>query len=333
MGPPGAASRADADFVAAGRLFAETGQELEAVYTVDNRAIVAFASGDLPVALSFLDAATPALPAAEVPSQRSHRPMRRPAGGRAGRRRAGRGGRRGAGDGADPRPVHQAGRTAADRGQLRAGRGPATGRPGLGAGRVPPVPVAAQCLVAGQRRACWSRRATQAGPVSARLLREANRAAALLDALGSGDAAQAHLLAGRVALDLGRRDDAERHLAAAAGPAGAARRWRGPAAGSARRCEPRPRAVRAALLAACRRGLEVLDEHRLTLGASELRAQATAHGAELAVLAQRQAARARRPRLLLTWSERWRATALAVPAGAAARPTRNSTPAWPRCGA
>jgi hypothetical protein len=37
------------------------------------------------------------------------------------------------------------------------------------------------------------------------------------------------------------------------------------------------------------------------------------HGAELAMLAQRHAARAGRPRLLLTWSERWRATALAVP--------------------
>jgi hypothetical protein len=56
-----------------------------------------------------------------------------------------------------------------------------------------------------------------------------------------------------------------------------------------------------------------LDEHRFTLGASELRAQATAQGAELAALAQRHAAQARRPRLLLDWSERWRATALAVP--------------------
>jgi hypothetical protein len=67
------------------------------------------------------------------------------------------------------------------------------------------------------------------------------------------------------------------------------------------------------MLTACRRGLDVLDEHRLGLGASELRAQATVHGAELAALAQRYAARARRPRLLLTWSERWRATAYAVP--------------------
>ena len=68
------------------------------------------------------------------------------------------------------------------------------------------------------------------------------------------------------------------------------------------------------MLAACRRGLDVLDEHRLTLGASELRAQASVHGAELAALAQRHAARAGRPRLLLAWSERWRATAQAVPA-------------------
>jgi hypothetical protein len=68
------------------------------------------------------------------------------------------------------------------------------------------------------------------------------------------------------------------------------------------------------MLAACRQGLRILDEHRLTLGASELRAQASVHGAELAALAQRHAARAGRPRLLLAWSERWRATAQAVPA-------------------
>ena len=68
------------------------------------------------------------------------------------------------------------------------------------------------------------------------------------------------------------------------------------------------------MLAACRRGLEVLDEHRLTLGASELRAQATARGGELAALAQRHVVRTHHPRLLLAWTERWRATALTVPA-------------------
>jgi hypothetical protein len=49
------------------------------------------------------------------------------------------------------------------------------------------------------------------------------------------------------------------------------------------------------------------------LGAAELRAHATAHGAELAALAQRAALRSGQPRLLLEWSERWRAVALAVP--------------------
>jgi tetratricopeptide (TPR) repeat protein len=52
IGSPG---RADDDFVAAGRLYAATSQELESIYTVHNRALSAFALGDLPAALSFLD--------------------------------------------------------------------------------------------------------------------------------------------------------------------------------------------------------------------------------------------------------------------------------------
>src|SRR5260370_25421992 len=69
------------------------------------------------------------------------------------------------------------------------------------------------------------------------------------------------------------------------------------------------------MLVACRSVLVVRDDHRFTLGAAELRAQATAHGAELAALAQRHAAHAHRPRFFLAWTERWRAAALAVPAG------------------
>jgi hypothetical protein len=153
-----------------------------------------------------------------------------------------------------------------------------------------------------------------AGFVSSQLLRSAKQAAGRLEALSPGEAAQAHLLAGRVALDLGRRGDADGHLIEAArsrgrGPAMTrASGWLSEALRAEALRDPRR------LLAACRRGLEVLDEYRFTLGASELRAQATAHGAELAALAQRHAALARRPRLLLAWSERWRATALAVPA-------------------
>jgi hypothetical protein len=152
------------------------------------------------------------------------------------------------------------------------------------------------------------------GPVSGRLLHAANRAAVRLEGLGSGEATQARLLAGRVALDLGRHREADRHLSAAA-------RSRRRGAAMSRATGWLSEALRAdaaverrRMLAACRRGLEVLDEHRFTLGASELRAQATAHGAELAALAQRHAARAHRPRTFLAWTERWRATALAVPA-------------------
>ena len=53
----GSPDRADADFVTAGRLYAETSQELESIHTVLNRAEVAFSMGDLPAALSYLDEA------------------------------------------------------------------------------------------------------------------------------------------------------------------------------------------------------------------------------------------------------------------------------------
>ena len=101
-----------------------------------------------------------------------------------------------------------------------------------------------------------------AGPASGALLRRRPGRPTRLEALGSGEATQAHLLAGRVALDLGRRAEADRHLMAAArsrrrGPAMArANGWlsealRAEAAGQPRR-----------VLAACRRGLDILDEHR-----------------------------------------------------------------------
>src|SRR5690606_27159353 len=67
------------------------------------------------------------------------------------------------------------------------------------------------------------------------------------------------------------------------------------------------------LLRACRAGLALIEEHRLTFGSSELRALVTAQGAELADLALRHLRRAGRGRELLDWTERWRATALDVP--------------------
>ncbi len=152
-----------------------------------------------------------------------------------------------------------------------------------------------------------------AGRGSGRLVADAAAVAERLAAFGAPAAAEASLLAGRIALGLGRPEDAERHLARAArsrhsGPplarmtGWAAQALRARAAGSTR-----------GVLEACRRGLDVLDDHRMTLGASELRARATEQGAELAALAQRASLASGGPRRLLVWSERWRATVLSAP--------------------
>jgi CHAT domain-containing protein len=311
----GSPARADADFVAAERLFAGTGQELEAVQTVLNRAYAAFRSGDLPVALSLLDEAASRYRPLNVPTpvlslDRCHVLLA-------------------AGLVSDAlaeadraiRDIEQAHGWPKRKAELllaAANCALAAAQPRGALDRA----QAAYRLFRSQQSAWWQVHAGlvlaqaqyAAGLASGPLLRQANRTAARLEALGSSEATQAHLLAGRMALELGRREDADRHLVAAArsrrrGLAmSRANGWlsealRAEAAGQPRR-----------LFAACRRGLEVLDEHRYTLGASELRAQATAHGTELAAIAQRHAARARRPRVLLTWTERWRATALTVPA-------------------
>jgi CHAT domain-containing protein len=310
----GSTSRADADYVSAAQLYSTIGQELEALAPMLNRALTAYASGDLPAALAFLDAVTPSYQRLKVPTM----PLRV--------KRcdvllaAGLVDDALAEAEAALREIEEIHGRLPDKAELllmAANCALAAAQPQAALDWA----QAASGMYRSQRSAWQQAHAARVviearykvGPVSAPLLREANRAATRLDELGSSDAAQAHLLAGRIALDLGRRDDAERHLAALART-----RRRGPALSrvtswlaEALRAEAAAHPDR--MLAACRRGLDVLDEYRLALGASELRAQATVHGAELAALAQRHAARARRPRLLLTWSERWRATAYAVP--------------------
>jgi tetratricopeptide (TPR) repeat protein len=308
-------ARADPDFVIAGRLFAECGQELDLTHTILNRGVAAFRSGDLPAALAFLDDATVRYRRLQVPTTglSFDRCEVLLAAGLA-------------------RDAHAEADAAAR--EIEQSRGRSTKRAELlliaaSAALAAAQPDAALERARAAHRLFRSQQSTlgeahaklvviqaqyAAGQVSTRLLAAAGEASDRLTALGSREAIQASLLAGRVALRLGRRADADRHFAVAAASrrrGGAMSRvsgWlaealRAEAAGDSRR-----------LQIACRRGLEVLDEYRWTLGASELRAQATAQGAELAALAQRRVAAMRRPRLLLTWSERWRATALAVPA-------------------
>ena len=181
-------------------------------------------------------------------------------------------------------------------------------------------------LFRAQGRALWQARAAlvlaearyAVGEHSAALLRYAEEAAARLGATRSGEAMQAHLLAGRIALSRGSVAVADPHLERAARS-----RRRGPplarsVAWLARALQAEAQGNARATVAACARGLDALEEHQMRLGATELRAYGTAHGAELATLAQHDALRRGDVRRLLFWSERWRATAL----GARSTPLR-----------
>jgi CHAT domain-containing protein len=67
---------------------------------------------------------------------------------------------------------------------------------------------------------------------------------------------------------------------------------------------------RSRILRACDAGLDVLENHRRSLGSTELQARATEHGRELAGVAIREVLRSGTGRELLRWTERWRATVL-----------------------
>jgi tetratricopeptide (TPR) repeat protein len=311
----GSPARADQDFVAAGHLLAECGDALEVAHTVLNRGCAASRSGDLPTALALFDDAAARYRSFGWPTYTLS---------------------------LDRCGVLLAAGLARDAlaeadaaiGEIEQRRGWTTKRAELLLGAASCALAAAQPGAALERaraahrlfrsqQSAWGQTHARlvviqaqyaAGQASSRVLAAASGTSDRLTALGSAEAIQASLLAGRLALRLGRRADADRHFALAA-----SRRHRGPAMSRVSGWLAEALRAEAAgdsrqLQIACRRGLEVLDEHQWTLGASELRAQATAQGAELAALAQRHVAAMHRPRLLLTWSERWRATALAVPA-------------------
>ena len=175
-------------------------------------------------------------------------------------------------------------------------------------------------LFAAQQRPTWDARAQllgcrarfRSGDRSARLLRRLIEVSAALEPVGAAEAATAHLLAGQLSRYRGDEALAREHLVAAArfrrrgAPLARATGW----LGAALQVADDDRA----LLIACGRGLDALDEHRNVFGAAEFRATATAHGSELADLAVDAVVRRGSPRAMLLWSERWRATALLEPA-------------------
>lgn len=148
------------------------------------------------------------------------------------------------------------------------------------------------------------------GPTPARLARARAIAAELAAAGLEADAVEARVEAVELAVALGRpaAAGAERAYLEAGrrrGPALLrARAWYGEAVALAALGEV-PKARRA-----LDRGLRLLDDHRASLGSTELRAQASGHGSELADLGVRLAVQRGRPADLLRWAERWRAGAL-----------------------
>jgi tetratricopeptide (TPR) repeat protein len=312
----GQAARGDRDLVVAERLFAAAGQDLESTMTVHNRADVAFQVGDLPAALDLLDQA-----GARYAELGAHKPelaidrcaVLLAAGLSAEavatteaaiREHVGRGG--------------EATKTA-ELLFVAARAAQAAGRADLAAEWA----GQARALFRRQHRRGWQARAgfvvvqgryaagehLNLGKRSGQLRLEASRLADRLTELRALEAPAAHLLVGRLATGA----VADRHLARAA-----RYRYGGPTFGRAagwlaQALRARERGATAAMLAACRRGLDAAGEHQRSLAAPELRAHAAGYGTELAALAQRHAVGRGDARMLLRWSERWRAGALAVP--------------------
>lgn len=310
----GRPERADADFTAAEQMWDTTGQDHDKADVVESRALAAYRAGDIPAALRLFDEAAERYARLGTPIfvfyiRRCEVLM---AAGLAREAVTEADAALGVLDGIGGQSTRKAELllTAAKAARLADDPHTAIARAAV-----------AVRLFAGQRRSWWEAHArlvliearVATGRKSGRLVADAAALAERLAAFGSPSAPEASLLAGRIALALGWTEDAEKHLRVAArsrrvGPplarmtGWAAQALRAEAAGSAR-----------GVLEACRRGLAVLDDHRMTLGASELRARATAQGAELAALAQRASLESGGPRRLLVWSERWRATVLSAP--------------------
>jgi tetratricopeptide (TPR) repeat protein len=149
------------------------------------------------------------------------------------------------------------------------------------------------------------------GDRSAQTLRAARESAGQLAASGWVVAAiEARIVAARIALDLGRIDDAalELTIASRARNRGLAdvrsRAWHAQALLHLARNQRRRAET------SLRSGLQVLEDHRATIGATELRAHVSAQGVDLAVAGLRMAIEDGHVGRAFEWAERWRARSL-----------------------
>jgi tetratricopeptide (TPR) repeat protein len=307
----GQAFRAERELVAAERLFAASGQELESAMMVHNRAEVAFLAGDLPAALGFLDEAAGryAELSAPEPNLLIDRCSVLLAAGLAGEALA-----------SAEAAIGLDTNGALKRAELllvAARAALAAGEPVIAAERA----RAARDLFRRQQREWWQ--APSIVRIAAVSLQHGRaRGSPRSTGVGSGRPARPdrhpggtrRAPAGRTTR---RRTETRPRRRSTPGPSRsvptsrlgvrAHRRlaWPGPARHSTRHHPLGPDA--------CARGLDAAEEHLHTLGATELRAYGTRYGYQLAALAQSHAVQRRDARQLLWWSERWRASALAVP--------------------
>jgi tetratricopeptide (TPR) repeat protein len=306
----GALSRAEHDILRAEALFQAAGQELEAVDNLEHRGLIAFCRGDLPRTLSLYDEA--ARRYAPISSPPPELVIDRCAALLA------------AGLANDAlEVVEQALTQSAIQPRSRAELLLAAANAALSAkdpAKALETGREARRLFRRQGREWWAARADLAIVRARRDAGERGRSLLVASAalgqrmqeLRADDAPHALLLAGRFAAEQGA-ESAHALLTAAAryqrNPSALVRAVGWLAQAVDREASGDSRGV----FAACSRGLDALDEHRTTLGSSELRALATGHGEELANLALRSAVASGDARRLLTWSERWRGTALTQP--------------------
>lgn len=307
----GDTAQADRDYATCGELYERCGQRLESASALQERGATAFARGDLPTALTHLDraeAVVDELGVFEAELYVTKVAVLLAAGLH-----------REALEAAENAVAHHQGHggSMTRRAELlycTALAAHAVGEPEITQERA----TDALELFRRQRRPWWAARAElallegrfAAGAGSSTVLRQAGRVARQLDALDPERAVTAHLLTARIALERRSLALGRAHLRAAAAPR-RPQTWSAGWLARALLCrtEGRPRAM----LAACDRGLRHLDLYLRTFGATELRVLATAQGAELAGLALAHAVERRDARQVLEWSERWRATVLAVP--------------------
>lgn len=140
------------------------------------------------------------------------------------------------------------------------------------------------------------------------------RAAADLEAAGwKGAALEARLGAGRAAAAAGRVAAADEDLRVAGRFRSAGPMWHRQTGWHAEAVRRALAGDRAGALRAAARGLAVVDQHRATLGATDLRAGASRRASALAAMGMELAADGGRPATVLRWAELTRAAALLHP--------------------